>query len=110
MEKFKLSTLLVVNIFFTNFYFLRFEQSDYAIAIRGLNNLSEDLRKIGFNNYSELSYFWFSVIENSTEVSSNVSEISKLAISLELLNCKKLRNINPTKIISVEIIDIFFID
>lgn len=52
--------LLFVNIFFTNFYFLRFEKSDYSIAIKGLNNFSEDLSDIGFQS-SQISYFGFAV-------------------------------------------------
>ena len=54
--------LLLTNLVYTNFFFIKFEQSDFTIAIQGLNNFSEDLNDLGFPVGFQLNYFYFAII------------------------------------------------
>ena len=54
--------LFLANLTFTNYFFIKFEQSDFSIAISGLNNFAEDLSDIGFPITFDLSYTFFAVI------------------------------------------------
>ena len=63
MKKFiNFIVLFLANLTFTNYFFIKFEQSDFSIAILGLNNFAEDLSDIGFPISFDLSYTFFAVI------------------------------------------------
>lgn len=56
------SILFISNIIYTNYFFLKFEQSDYSIAIKGLNNFSEDLNDLGFPAGLKIKYLYFAIL------------------------------------------------
>ena len=53
--------LFLANVTYTNYFFLRFEQSDFSIAIQGLNNFSEDLNDLGLTSDLKLNYLFFAI-------------------------------------------------
>lgn len=54
--------LFLANLTYSNFFFLKFEKSDFNIAIQGLKNFSEDLYDLGLTSNLKLSYFYFAII------------------------------------------------
>ena len=59
---FNFITLLVANVFYSNYFFDKFEKSDLTIALQGLNNFTEDLQDVGISSSFELSFFLFAII------------------------------------------------
>ena len=90
--------LFLGNLAYSNYFFIRFEQSDFSIAIQGLNNFSEDLSDIGFPISLEISYTFFAVI---------IALISSLFIYLTILKIDIFEN--PVNLIRV-FIKLFFIN
>jgi len=62
----KIIIIFISNIVFTNYFFIKFESSDYAIAITGLNNFYEDLSDIGMSSSSSIGYLFFAVFISLT--------------------------------------------
>ena len=62
----KIIIIFISNIVFTNYFFIKFESSDYAIAITGLNNFYEDLSDIGMSSSSSIGYLYFAVFISLT--------------------------------------------
>ena len=90
--------LFLGNLAYSNYFFIRFEQSDFSIAIQGLNNFSEDLSDIGFPISFEISYTFFAVI---------IALISSSFIYLTILKIDIFEN--PVNLIRV-FIKLFFIN
>ena len=90
--------LFLSNLTFTNYFFIKFEQSDFSIAISGLNNFAEDLSDIGFPITFEVSYTFFAVI---------IALITSLFIYLTILKIDIFEN--PINLIKV-FIKLFFVN
>ena len=68
--------LILGNFVYSNYFFGKFQDSDYTIAIQGLNNFAEDLSDIGFPASVQVSYTFFVFL---------ISLISSLVIFYKLL-------------------------
>ena len=94
--------LILGNFVYSNYFFGKFQESDYTIAIQGLNNFAEDLSDIGFPASVQVSYTFFvfliSLISSlvifykfiKIDIFSNPVNILRLIFNLFILNLSTL--------------------
>ncbi len=94
--------LFLGNFVYSNYFFGKFQESDYTIAIQGLNNFAEDLSDIGFPANIQVSYtsFVFLICLISTfvifykfikiDIFNNPVNILRLMLNLFILNLSTL--------------------
>lgn len=99
---FNFLTLILGNFVYSNYFFGKFQDSDYTIAIQGLNNFAEDLSDIGFPASVQVSYTFFvfliSLVSSlvifykfiKIDIFSNPVNILRLMVNLFILNLSTL--------------------